>query len=178
MDHQERSTRYFTVARLVRTHGNRGELAAELEAEPQVWGTLPEAELWDPAGGRRPARLRGFRPHGKRWILAFEGITTLSEAEQVAGGEVRIPASARPPVPPGRHYVADLVGCEVVDAGSGRSLGWVRGWLETGAVPLLEVSDGQREISIPFAAAICVEVDPAGRTIRVRLPEGLEDLNR
>jgi ribosomal 30S subunit maturation factor RimM len=34
------------------------------------------------------------------------------------------------------------------------------------------------DLMIPFARAICVEIDPAARRIAVELPEGLKDLNR
>jgi ribosomal 30S subunit maturation factor RimM len=33
-----------------------------------------------------------------------------------------------------------------------------------------------REILVPFARAICREIDVAGKIIRVQLPEGLADL--
>ena len=170
---------FLTVARLVRTHGNRGELAAELDTDNLgLFDPGSEVELWDRGATRRTVRIRGVRPHGRRLIVQLEGIDSLSEAEQIAGWEVQIPAGSRPPAPVGRYYVADLAGCQVLDLDSGRLLGRVEGWMETGAVPLLEVREGEREILIPFAASICLEIDPAGRTIRVRLPEGLENLDR
>ena len=171
--------RFLTVAWLVRTHGNRGELAAELDTDQPEWfGSLPRVHLWDGEVHRRDSRILGARRHGARLILRFEGIDSLSAAEQVAGWQVQIPAESRAPAPPGRYYVADLVGCRVIEDDSGRALGEVTGWMETGGTALLEVRQGEREILIPFAAAICVETDPAARAIRVRLPEGLEDLNR
>jgi 16S rRNA processing protein RimM len=154
-------------------------LAAELETDDV--GALAaggEVELWDGENLRRPARILGARSHGDRLIVRFEGIESLTQAQQFAGWQMQIPAERRPPVPAGRYYVADLVGCRVTELDSGRLLGRVEGWIETGAVPLLEVRNGEREILIPFAASICVEIDTAGRTIRVRLPEGLEELDR
>ena len=168
---------FLTVARLVRTHGTRGELAAELETEDlSLFDPGVELELWDGDRARRSVRIRETRAHGDRLLIQFEGIDNLSQAELLAGWSVQIPATARPPAAPGSYYVADLVGCQMVDADSGRVVGKVQGWMETGAVPVLEVQDGKREILVPFAASICVEIDPANRTIRVRLPEGLESL--
>ena len=168
---------FLTVARLVRTHGTRGELAAELETEDlSLLEPGAAVELWDGDQVRRRARIRDTRPHGDRLLVQFEGIDSLSQAEPLAGWTVQIRAAARPPAVRGSYYVADLVGCQVVDADSGRVVGQVQGWMETGAVPVLEVRDGKREILVPFAASICVEIDPANRTIRVRLPEGLESL--
>jgi 16S rRNA processing protein RimM len=165
---------FLTLARLVRTHGVWGELAAELETDDTgLFVAGGEVELWNGRDSRRKARLLGARPHGDRLIVRFEGIDSLTEAERVAGWEVQIPAERRPALAAGRYYVADLLGCEVTELDSGRVLGRVEGWIETGAVPVLEVRDGEREILIPFAAAICVEIDPGNRSIRVRLPGGL-----
>jgi ribosomal 30S subunit maturation factor RimM len=42
---------------------------------------------------------------------------------------------------------------------------------------MLQVRSGDREVLIPFAKPICVEVAPENGVIRVRMPEGLEELN-
>jgi 16S rRNA processing protein RimM len=169
---------YCTVARLVRPRGNRGELEAELETDGAGWfGSAEGVLLWDGAARRIPARVVRAWQHKGRVVLQFEGIHTISQAEALAGWEVQVPLSARPPAPAGRVYVSDLIGCEVVEAATGRPVGVVRGLLNTGGTPLLEVRKGEQEILIPFAAFICVEVDAEARRIRVNLPEGLEDLN-
>ena len=178
MSERAEEGRFVTVARLVRAHGNRGELAAELASEDAgILKLFPEVHLWDGAGRRETARIRSSWPHKNRLILKFEGIDTIGEAERLAGWEVQIPAELRPPAPAGRLYVSDLIGCRVVEARSGRALGEVRQVVETGAAPLLEVNLEGREILIPFVSTICVEVDVTERRIRVELPEGLEDLN-
>jgi len=169
--------RYVTVARLVRAQGNRGEVAAEIETDDAAWFShFSEVHLWDGAQRREPARIQETWPHKNRLIFKFEGIDTIEQAERLAGWQVQIPAGQRPQAAPGRYYVADLVGCRVVDARTGRLVGEVEGWMETGAVPLLRVAGAGGEVLIPFAASICVTVDTAERVIRVELPEGLEEL--
>jgi len=171
--------RYVTVARLVRTQGRRGELAAELEADDaSVFEAHPDVMLLDGAGRREPFRVRHAWPHKNRIILSFEGVDSISAAELLAGRQVQIPAGERGPAPPGRFYQSDLIGCRVVDAHTDRELGEVRRLVETGAALLLEVVRDEEEILVPFAAAICVEIDTAARVIRVNLPEGLEGLSR
>ena len=170
--------RFVTVARLVRAHGNRGEVAAELESDDAaIFKLFPEVQLWDGAGRRETAHIRETWPHKNRLILKFDGIDTINQAERLAGWEVQIPAALRPPAPAGRFYISDLIGCRVLEAGSGRLLGEVTELVENGGAPLIHVKAGDREILVPFASSICVEVDTAARVIRVELPEGLEDLN-
>ena len=67
----------------------------------------------------------------------------------------------------GEYYQADLIGCEVVRARARASrLGVVTGWQEAGGAGLLEVGEGDGKLLIPFARAICVEIDACAKRIR------------
>lgn len=179
MPERDEERRFVTVARLLGTHGNRGELAAEPEVDdPGMLKLFPEVYLWDGERRRELARVGETWPHKNRLILKFDGVDTISQAERYRGWRVQIPAEQRPAAPAGRFYLSDLLGCRVVEARSGRLLGEVEDVLETGATPLLQLTRGGREVLIPFASSICVEVDTAERLIRVELPEGLEELNK
>jgi 16S rRNA processing protein RimM len=115
--------------------------------------------------------------HGDHLIFKFQGVDTISDAEKLAGAEVSIPFEQRAALAEEEVYQSDLVGCEVVD-GTGRSLGVVSDFLETGGTPLLEVkSPAGRELLIPFANSICTKIDLANKQIVVNPPEGLLDLN-
>ena len=110
------------------------------------------------------------------------------EGEQTARGrDVAVAAEDAPSLPEGRYYSADLLGLEVLDE-SGRHLGQVQDVVPTGGVDLLSVAetrdegagrpDDPQEILIPMTAEIVLDVDRRRRQVRVRLPEGLETLNR
>ncbi len=114
--------------------------------------------------------------HGEHLIFKFKGVDTISDAERLAGAEVSIPFEERAEVPEGEYYQSDLVGCEVVD-NTGRVLGQVASWQETGGPPLLVVKAGEKELLIPFAKAICTKIDLERKRIEVDPPEGLLDLN-
>jgi len=111
--------------------------------------------------------------HGDQLIFKFAGVDTISDAERLAGADVAIPIEERAVLPEGEYFQTDLIGCEVVDA-NGRALGTVTDFEETGGTPLLHLGS---DLLIPFARAICVNIDIAARRIEVHLPEGLEDLN-
>ena len=115
--------------------------------------------------------------HGHHLILKFKGVDSISDAERLAGAEVAIPLEQRAPAPEGEYYQTDLLGCEVFDA-TGRRLGTVEAFEETGGTPLIKVTtEAHKEMLIPFAKSICTKIDVAQRRIEVALPEGLEDLN-
>jgi len=88
---------------------------------------------------------------------------------------VCVPASERFELPEGEYYYSDLVGCRMIDHGTGEAVGEVTGWVETGGPALLEINGGS--ILVPFAAAMLKSIDLAARRIEVDLPPGLKDLN-
>ena len=110
--------------------------------------------------------------HGDHLIFKFQGVDTISDAEKLAGAEVSIPFEQRATVAEDEVYQSDLIGCEVLDA-TGRSLGLVSDFEETGCTPLLHIGD----LLIPFANAICTKIDLENKRIVVNLPDGLLDLN-
>lgn len=174
-----------TVARVLRPHGRRGEVAAEILTDfPERLTRLVWAELWDGHSERRRAKVRScwLSPsRGGQAIFHFEGSDSISEAEQLVGLEVQIPLAERVPLPPGSYYVTDLIGCEIVEK-NGAALGRVRDVEFTGekvaGTSLLVVDRPQGELLIPLAEEICVRIDVAAQQIEVVLPEGLRELNR
>ncbi len=111
--------------------------------------------------------------HGDHLIFKFRGVDTISDAEKLAGAEVSIPFEQRGELAEDEVYQSDLVGCEVLDT-TGRSLGVVTEFQETGGTPVLQVGN---DLLIPFAKSICTKVDLENRRITVDLPDGLLDLN-
>jgi 16S rRNA processing protein RimM len=178
-----------TVARILRPHGRRGEVAAEILTDfPERLERLTHAELWDEKNSsQRSAAIRSCRltqNRGGQAIFHFEGSDSISDAEELVGLEVRIPFSERMALPSGSYYVTDLIGCEVREKTreNDAALGVVGDVQFTGegvaGTPLLVVDSARGELLIPLAREICVNVDLAARRIDVVLPEGLRELNR
>jgi 16S rRNA processing protein RimM len=162
---------WVTVALLGKTRGNRGEITAlPLSSKPERFESLHEVYLFG-AGTKYEVESAWF--HDRTLVFKFRGVDSISEAEQLSGSEVRVPIAERVALEPGEFFESDIVGCEVVDRGTGASLGKVSEWQDGGGSGLLVVGD----LLIPFARSICVEIDPAARRIAVELPEGLKDLN-
>ena len=115
--------------------------------------------------------------HNGRLILKFRGVDTISDAEALRGCNVQLTEDEIGPPPEDEHFYSDLIGCQVVDAETDRGIGEVENILEPGGALLLQVDAGGREVLIPFVRDICVEIETERKMIRVRLPEGLEELN-
>jgi 16S rRNA processing protein RimM len=169
------------MARLGRIRGVRGEMyVALLSAHPEWMLSLDGLHLFPAGAGRsEPVKVERLWKYQGKWVLKLEGVDTASAAEALRGAEIRLPIDKRPPAPEGEIYYEDLVGCEVVEAATGRALGTVARWQDAGGQVVLVVLDSAgHEILIPFVPAICTRVDWPARRIDVELPEGLLELNR
>lgn len=173
---------WITLARVVRPRGNRGEVLADsLSGRPELLSGPRQVTLFaggQPQGEGRPVLLESVRWRQDRLVLKFAGIESISDAEAVRGTAVCVPLAERGELPPGEYYLDDLVGCEVVERTTGQSLGRVSRWTECGGPPLLVVEGPEAELLIPFAASICVAIEPDRGRIVVDPPEGLKELNR
>ena len=173
-----------TVARILRPHGRRGEVAAEILTDfPQRLTQLKNVTLAGDRTPQRPAVVRSCwlsTSRGGQAIFHLEGSDSISDAEKLVGLEVQIPLADRMPLPGGSYYVSDLVGCEVREGAN--MIGTIRDVDFTGddvkAPPILVVDSPRGEILIPLAQDICTRVDIAARVIEVALPDGLRDLNQ
>ena len=172
------------MARILRPHGRRGEVAAEILTDfPERLKALQAVFLWDGNSEPRQIIVRSCwlsLSRGGQAIFHFEGTDSISQAEKLVGLEVQIPLKERAPLPAGSYYISDLTGCEIADTG-GRRLGTVSDVQFTGeevaGTPILVVDSPRGELLIPLAQDICVRVDTASRRIEVILPEGLQELN-
>jgi 16S rRNA processing protein RimM len=173
---------WVAIACLSRVRGTQGELEAVPFGSPfERCRSLREVFLYgpDPLAPIRPAGIESLWVHQDRWVFKFRGVDSIDAARPLAGAEVRIPASARPPAPAGEYYQTDLVGCELIDHATAALLGRVVGWQDYGGPSLIQVeTPAGKLISVPFAAAICVEIDLERRHILVNLPEGLLELDQ
>jgi 16S rRNA processing protein RimM len=175
-----------TVARVLRPWGRRGQVAAEILTDfPHRLTRLGEVWLFDGRNPPRRAAVVSCRLHLGQAIFHFSGSESISAAERLRGLEVQVPLSARAPLGSGRYYVSDLVGCGVFEPGAAVPLGQVRAVEGIGPAASqdtpeawhLVVATPHGELLIPLAAEICTRIDPPARSIEVRLPEGLRELN-
>ncbi|HTX35982.1 MAG TPA: ribosome maturation factor RimM [Bryobacteraceae bacterium] len=166
---------WVAVALLGKTRGNRGEVTAlPLSDKPERYQALRQVYLEGAGAEPRPYTVEEAWFHQGALVFKFQGVDTISDAERLSGAEVRVPAAERVALDEGEYFQSDLVGCEIVECSSGRSLGHVTGWQEGGGSGLLVIDS---HWLIPFARSICVEIDPAARRIAVELPAGLKDVN-
>lgn len=165
------------VGVIVRPHGNKGAVVVQVETDFGAERFQPGVRLWwrhdeTPA----EAAIVESREHDGRWIVRFEGVSSIDEAEALRGRELRIPGDALQPLGEGRFYVHDLVGCAVRTA-DGSEVGHVDRVDRLTGTPILVVTGRAGEVLVPLAAPICRRIDVAAKVIEIDPPEGLIELN-
>jgi 16S rRNA processing protein RimM len=169
---------WVVLARLDRSRGRIGELYATsflgdardflgLEPVTLMGGKLVRPEIH---------HIQKARMHQGRLVLKFEGTDSISNAERLAGTEVCLRRRQLPQPRANEVYLADLVGCRMVDV-TGARIGTIEGWESNGEYKFLLVAGGQGEFLVPFHRDLLCEIDIAERRVVARLPPGLEDLN-
>lgn len=175
----ESSGEFITLARVVKTQGRHGEVAAETHsdvperfAEGMKLFALPKSE-----DARRELEVEDLWPHKGLLVLKFRGVDSMSDAERLIGSELQVPAAERADLEPGWSYVSDLIGCSVLD--HAREVGRIEDvQFGAGEAPLLIVADrAGRKFDVPFAEAYLEGVDKAQRQVRMNLPDGMLEIN-
>ena len=150
------------VARVVKPHGLRGDVIVSLSTnrtERLAAGSVLSTE------DGQPMTVVRSSPHGNRFIVTFEGLSGIDDAEGLRGTELFAP----PLADPDELWVHELIGSEVADA-DGTVLGTVESVQENPASDLL-VLQGGGLIPLRFV----VSNDPGVR-VTVEVPDGLLDL--
>src|ERR1700693_1679779 len=175
------SGEWISLAVVVKTQGRRGEVAVELHTD--VPGRFrQEMRLWALAkdGQRREVTVKDLWPHKSFLVLKFQGVETINDAEPLVGAELQLPLSERAELEPGWTYLSDLIGCTVFDGQ--REIGQIEEvQFGAGEAPLLVVRGKEQKAKlpyeIPFAEAFLEKLDLERRQVRMKLPEGLLEVN-
>jgi 16S rRNA processing protein RimM len=163
---------------VVKTQGRRGEVASEILSDVPGRFSVGMKLLALPkeASLRRDLEVEDLWPHKGLVVLKFSGVDSISDAEALVGCDLQVPSSQRSELEPGWNYVSDLVGCTVLD--HNREIGRIEDvQFGAGEAPLLIVRDGTRRVEIPFAEAYLDSADVKAKQVRMKLPEGLLEVN-
>jgi 16S rRNA processing protein RimM len=200
------------LARIRRPQGRKGEVFAEILTDfpekfadrKHLWliregdSGIPDSEskrLSANSAAPRAVELRAHWLHKGGVVLHFAGIDSISAAETLVGLGVAIPQSERAQLSEGETYIADLIGCTLIDVAGTEpaAIGKIEDVDTTaGPISLLivhAVSKNYRasesanqphqveEILIPFVQSYLRHIDIEAKRVEMALPEGLVDLN-
>ena len=132
----------------------------------------PGVVLSTDAGGE--LTVDRLRIQGNSWVVAFNGVTDRTAAEQLGGTLLYADRLTDVPDEPDTFYDHQLVGLAVRDV-TGAQLGTVAEVVHLPGHDLLAVDYDGREVLVPFAREITVNVELDAGVIVVDPPPGLFD---
>jgi 16S rRNA processing protein RimM len=173
---------FIVIARIVRPQGRHGEVLADVLTDfPEKFAE--RKRLWlgsEGTSSRRDCTLENHWFHKGRVVLKLSGVDSIDDAEKLSGSLVQIPSSERSKLESNAFYVGDLVGSALIDVGQEhpRRIGIVADVQQSvGTAPLLLVDNAERQYEVPFATEYLVRFDASQKTLEMKLPEGLLDVN-
>jgi 16S rRNA processing protein RimM len=169
----------IAVGIIRKAHGVRGEASVEPWTDSiDRFRELGLVSLVSPdESSVREVRVEGARAHGHRALVKLAGIDSPEEVTLLRNWTIEIPANQARALEEGEYFLHDLVGLDLVD-GDGARRGVVTDVYEGGGGLLLAIEKGDgKRFELPFAAALCTEIDLRRKRIVVALPEGIDDLD-
>lgn len=165
----------YNVAKIVNTHGVRGELKLVPQTDfPDVrFAKGSELLLLGPMGERLPVTVESGRPQKNVWMVKFKEFADINAAEKVKNWEVKVSSEDLVDLDEGEFYYHEIIGCRVFTE-EGEDLGTIKEILTPGAndVWVVEMPNG-KDLLLPYIDDVVLTVDKTAQKVTVRLMEGL-----
>lgn len=177
-----KDVKWIVVGEILAPQGNRGEVKVIPHTEfPERFFEMESVRLFEQGSEDTYGvfALEGCREHKGALILKLEKVDTISQAEQLRQMLIKVSVDELMPLPPGRHYIFQLIGLECQTT-AGVKLGVITDVLQTGAndVYVIRPYPGLtklKEILIPVIPQVVLDIRPEEGLVLVELLDGLLD---
>lgn len=164
---------YLEVGKLNNTHGVKGELKMLLWCDGIDYIKQFKTLFLD-SKGEKPLEILSVRPQKDMAIIKFKGIDTIEDAEKIKG-RVLYGNRDDAEIEDGANYIADLIGCYVVDADTEEEYGKVVDVLNYGSCDIYDTESWGKHTLIPAIPDVVKEINIEYKVIRIKPMKGLFD---
>lgn len=129
----------------------------------------------DSSGTASKRKATSIKPHKKLWIIHFEGINSISEAQFLISQDVAVYDNFFQKLPPGNYYWYEIIGLEVYDE-ENNFLGKVKDIFSTGSNDVYVVKSKEaKEFLLPATKEIVKRIDLKENKITIHMVDGLSE---
>ncbi|WP_339208900.1 ribosome maturation factor RimM [Paenibacillus sp. FSL K6-3182] len=170
--------KWFTVGKVVNTHGIRGELKILSQtdfADVRFASGNKLLMVNEESGASLEVKVISSRANKNVYILKLEGFTDINAVEKYKGWVLKISADQQLELEEGEYYYHEIIGCRVVTE-EGEELGTISEILSPGAndVWVVDRPKGSgKQLLLPVIDDVLVNVDTKEKIVTVHLMEGL-----
>ena len=164
---------YLEIGKLVNTHGIKGELKLDLWCDDVEYVKQFETVYLNENGTQALTPV-SVRPQKHMAIIKFAEITSIEQAEEYKN-KIIYGNRDDAVIDEDANYVADLIGCYVVDIDTEKEYGKVVDVLNHGASDILEIEDWGQKKYVPVIPDIVNEINTEYQIIKIKYMKGLFD---
>ncbi|WP_138751611.1 ribosome maturation factor RimM [Paenibacillus sinopodophylli] len=170
--------KWFTVGKVVNTHGIRGELKILSQtdfAETRFAAGNKLLMKSEESGASLEVKIISSRANKNVYILKLEGFTDINQVEKYKGWVLKISQDKQEALDEGEYYYHEIIGCRVV-SDEGEELGVISEILSPGAndVWVVDRPKGSgKQLLLPVIDDVLLKVDKKEKVVTVHLMEGL-----
>ena len=151
----------ITVAIVLKPQGIRGEIKVKAMTDSAEALKAFKSVLIDGVD----YSVLSVRAQGEFAYLGLKGIADRNTAELLRGKEIEVEREEMPDLPDGRYYIADLIGCTVVNE-RGDVLGTVEE-VTPAKTDIFTLKKDNKSIMFPSADGVILKVDEKAKKITV-----------
>ncbi|WP_102716413.1 ribosome maturation factor RimM [Paenibacillus castaneae] len=173
------SEKWLTVAKVVNTHGIRGELKILSQTDFAETRFAPGSKLLmqnEESGASLEVKVVSSRANKNVYILKLEGFTDINAVEKYKGWVLKVSSANQEELDEGEYYYHEIIGCRVVTE-EGEELGTISEILSPGANDVWVVDRpkgaSSKQVLLPVIDEVLIQVDTKEKLVTVRLMEGL-----
>lgn len=165
--------KYLEVGKINNTHGVRGEMKLSLWCDDIDYLKQFKTLYFDDKG-EKAVKLISARPQKNLAIIRLDGIDTMEKAEKLKGKLLYCDRDDAK-IEEGSNYIADLIGCYVVDIDTEEEYGQVKDVLNYGSCDIYDIESWGKHTLIPATDDIVKEINVEYKVIRIKKMKGLFD---
>ena len=163
------------AGKIVNTHGLRGEVKVVPWTDyPEDFENIEYVIVKRSSGDER-LDIENVRYHKNNVLLTFKQIKDINEAEKYKNLTLYAPREMFE-LEEGAHFIADLIGLDVINIDTGAKIGVIADVFNTGSNDIYDVKrDGRKNLLLPVIDDVVKEIDVEGGFVKVYMMEGLDD---
>jgi 16S rRNA processing protein RimM len=164
---------FLEVGKINNTHGIKGELKFTLWCD-DINYLKQFNELYLDDKGNKAVKVLSVRPQKNLAIIKLDGVDTIEKAEELKG-KILFANRDDAVIDEDANYIADLIGCYVVDVDTEEEYGKVVDVVNYGSCDIYDVESWGKHRLIPATPDIIQEINTEYNVIRIKAMKGLFD---
>lgn len=164
---------YLEVGKINNTHGIKGEMKLELWCDDIDYLRQFKVLYLDDKG-EKAVEVLSVRPQKNIAIIKLKDYDCIEKAEEIKG-KILYGNRDDAAIDDGANYIADIIGCYVVDIDTEEEYGQIKDVVNYGSCDIYDIESWGRHSLIPATPDIVKEINTEYKVIRIKKMKGLFD---